>query len=73
MGSFILADKSLLEKAKKKIWVFHGDLFDYCTKDKAKILATLDGHGYDLLILLNRLVNFVSKTFGGENISLTKK
>ena len=73
MGSFILADKFLLEIDGKKIWVFHGDVFDNSTKGGAKILAKLGGHGYDLLILLNRFVNFVSKTFGGEKISLSKK
>lgn len=73
MGSFILADKFLLEIDGKKIWIFHGDVFDHSTKGSAKILAKLGGHGYDLLILLNRFVNFISKTFGGEKISLSKK
>jgi UDP-2,3-diacylglucosamine pyrophosphatase LpxH len=73
MGSFILADKFLLEIDGKTIWVFHGDVFDHSTKGSAKILAKLGGHGYDLLILLNRFVNFVSKTFGGEKVSFSKK
>ncbi len=73
MGSFILADKFLLEIDGKTIWVFHGDVFDHSTKGSAKILAKLGGHGYDLLILLNRVVNFISKTFGGEKISFSKK
>ncbi len=73
MGSFILADKFLLEIDGKTMWVFHGDVFDNSTKGSAKILAKLGGHGYDLLILLNRFVNYVSKTFGGEKISLSKK
>jgi UDP-2,3-diacylglucosamine pyrophosphatase LpxH len=73
MGSFILADKFLLEIDGKSIWVFHGDVFDYSTKGSAKIVAKLGGKGYDLLILLNRFINFVSKTFGGEKISFSKK
>jgi UDP-2,3-diacylglucosamine pyrophosphatase LpxH len=73
MGSFILADKFLLEIDGKSIWVFHGDVFDNSTKGGAKILAKLGGHGYDLLILLNRFINFVSKSFGGEKISFSKK
>ncbi len=73
MGSFILADKFLLEIDGKSIWVFHGDVFDYSTKGSAKILAKLGGHGYDLLIVLNRCINFISKTFGGEKISFSKK
>ncbi len=73
MGSFILADKFLLEIDGKSIWVFHGDVFDHSTKGSAKILAKLGGHGYDLLILLNRFINFVSKSFGGEKVSFSKK
>lgn len=73
MGSFILADKFLLEIDGKSIWVFHGDVFDNSTKGSAKVLAMLGGKGYDLLILLNRFVNFISKSFGGEKISFSKK
>ncbi len=73
MGSFILADKFLLEIDGKTIWVFHGDVFDNSTKGSAKILAKLGGHGYDILIVLNRCINFISKTFGGEKISFSKK
>jgi UDP-2,3-diacylglucosamine pyrophosphatase LpxH len=73
MGSFILADKFLLEIDGKTIWVFHGDVFDNSTKGSAKILAKLGGHGYDLLIILNRFINFISKALGGEKISFSKK
>ena len=73
MGSFVLADKFLLEIDGKTIWVFHGDVFDNSTKGSAKMLAKLGGKGYDLLILLNRVINFVSKIFGGEKISFSKK
>jgi UDP-2,3-diacylglucosamine pyrophosphatase LpxH len=73
MGSFILADKFLLEIDGKSIWVFHGDVFDNSTKGSAKILAKLGGKGYDLLILLNRFINFISKSLGGEKISFSKK
>jgi UDP-2,3-diacylglucosamine pyrophosphatase LpxH len=37
------------------------------------LIAKLGGHGYDLLILLNRLINFISKSLGGEKISFSKK
>lgn len=73
MGNFMLADKFLLEMDGKKIWIFHGDVFDNTTKGSAKILAKLGGQGYDLLILLNRCVNFISKSVGGEKISLSKR
>lgn len=73
MGNFILEDKFLLEIDGKSIWIFHGDVFDHSTKGSAKMLAKLGGHGYDLLILLNRSFNFVLKLFGREKISFSKK
>ena len=73
LGNFILADKYLMEIDGKTIWVFHGDVFDNTTKGSAKILAKLGGKGYDLLILLNSFINFISKLFGGEKLSFSKK
>lgn len=73
MANFTLADKYLLEINGETIWIFHGDVFDNTTKGSAKILAKLGGYGYDLLILLNSFINFISKSFGGEKISFSKK
>lgn len=73
LGNFLLTDKFLLEIDGKSTWIFHGDVFDNTTKGSAKILAKLGGHGYDLLILLNRFVNFISKLLGREKVSLSKK
>jgi UDP-2,3-diacylglucosamine pyrophosphatase LpxH len=73
LGNFLLTDKFLLEIDGKTTWIFHGDVFDNTTKGSAKILAKLGGQGYDLLILLNRLVNFFSKMMGKEKVSLSKK
>lgn len=56
----------------KKAWIFHGDVFDVTMKH-SKWLAKLGGHGYDLLILLNKLVNFISKKLGRGKISLSKR
>lgn len=73
MGNFQLTDKLVLEIDGKKTWIFHGDVFDATTKGSAKIIAKLGGKGYDLLILLNRLVNTILKVFGQEKMSLSKK
>lgn len=73
LGNFLLTDKFLLEIDGKSTWIFHGDVFDNTTKGSAKILAKLGGHGYDMLILLNRFVNFISKLLGREKVSLSKK
>jgi UDP-2,3-diacylglucosamine pyrophosphatase LpxH len=72
MGNLILADKIVLELDGKKAWFFHGDVFDVSIT-KAKWLAKLGGWGYDILILLNRLVNFWLIKFRKEKYSLSKK
>ena len=53
--------------------VFHGDVFDRTTKGSAKLLAKLGGYGYDLLILINSVVNFICQLMGREKMSLSKK
>jgi len=73
MGNFQLADKMVMEINGKMCWIFHGDVFDATTKGSAKILAKLGGKGYDILILINRLVNWCLKLFGKEKMSLSKK
>lgn len=73
LGNFQLADKMVLEINGKKTWIFHGDVFDATTKGSAKILAKLGGHGYDLLIILNRMTNHLLHFFGQEKMSFSKK
>jgi UDP-2,3-diacylglucosamine pyrophosphatase LpxH len=73
IGNFQLADKLVMEINGKKTWIFHGDVFDATTKGSAKIIAKLGGHGYDLLIVLNRMINRCLKFFGKEKMSLSKK
>ncbi len=74
MGSFTIVNKLLLElEEEKKAWIFHGDVFDVTMKH-SKWLAKLGAIGYDTLILLNSLVNYVSeKVFKKGKISLSKK
>lgn len=67
-----IVNKLLLEIDGKKAWFFHGDVFDV-TMEHSKWLARLGGKGYDLLILLNLLVNKISNFFGYGRISLSKK
>ena len=58
---------------EKKAWVFHGDVFDV-TMQHSKWLAKLGAIGYDTLILINRLANFISaKIFKKGKLSLSKK
>jgi UDP-2,3-diacylglucosamine pyrophosphatase LpxH len=73
MGNFQLADKYVMNIDGKKTWIFHGDVFDATTKGSAKIIAKLGGQGYDLLILLNRAINWLLHFLGREKMSLSKK
>lgn len=73
LGKFQLTDKLVIEINGKKTWVFHGDVFDTTTKGSAKIIAKLGGHGYDMLILLNRCINWCLKIMHREKMSFSKK
>lgn len=73
LGNFTLADKLVIDLQKgERAWIFHGDVFDASIQN-AKWLAKLGGWGYDLLILINSMVNFVLEKMGREKYSLSKK
>jgi len=72
LGNFHLFNKLVLDLAGKRAWVFHGDVFDIVTKH-SRWLARLGGVGYDLLILINRLANWISEVSGHGRISLSKR
>jgi UDP-2,3-diacylglucosamine pyrophosphatase LpxH len=73
LNNFKIDNKLVLEMDGKKMWFFHGDVFDITMKH-SKWLAKLGGWGYDMLILLNRAVNFVSeRILRRGKVSLSKK
>lgn len=72
LASFQLLDKLVLEIDGKKAWFFHGDVFDV-TMQHAKWLAKLGAIGYDTLILLNSLVNWLLIRMGKEKMSFSKR
>lgn len=72
MGNFWILDKLVLELDEKKAWIFHGDVFDVSVQH-SKWIAKLGGLGYDYLILLNRLVNWILARMGREPYSFSKK
>jgi len=72
MGRFKLVDKLVLELGNEKAWIFHGDVFDISIQN-AKWLAKLGGWGYDVLILINRFVNWILFKMGREKYSLSKR
>ncbi|MCF6214359.1 MAG: UDP-2,3-diacylglucosamine diphosphatase [Flavobacteriaceae bacterium] len=72
MGSFSIENKVVLDLNGEKAWFFHGDVFDVTIKH-TKWLAKLGGKGYDLLILINTFVNYLSLLFGRGKVSLSKR
>lgn len=72
LGNISLLNKLVLELDGKKAWIFHGDVFD-SSIHHAKWLAKLGGWGYDILILINRLVNWFLARMNKEPYSLSKK
>ncbi|AUC84189.1 UDP-2,3-diacylglucosamine hydrolase [Polaribacter sp. ALD11] len=72
LGSFKILNKLVLNIDDKKAWVFHGDVFDVTMKH-SKWLAKLGGKGYDILIIINTFINWISKLFGYGKLSLSKK
>lgn len=72
IGNFHILDKLILELDEKKAWIFHGDVFD-ASVQHSKWIAKLGGWGYDLLILMNRMVNRILQKLGKEPYSFSKK
>jgi len=74
MGSLRIVNKLVLELDNNtRAWIFHGDVFDV-TMQHSKWLAKLGAIGYDSLILINSVVNFISeKVFRKGKISLSKR
>ncbi|MFD1014675.1 UDP-2,3-diacylglucosamine diphosphatase [Winogradskyella rapida] len=72
IGNISIVNKLVLDLNGKKAWFFHGDVFDMSIQN-AKWLAKLGGWGYDLLIVMNGLVNWCLEKLGKERYSLSKK
>jgi UDP-2,3-diacylglucosamine pyrophosphatase LpxH len=72
LGSLKITNKLSLKIDKSRVWIFHGDVFDVVMKN-SRWLAKLGAVGYDLLILINRVVNYFSEKTGRGKISFSKK
>ena len=72
MGSFQLANKLVLDLQGRKAWIFHGDVFDV-TMLHSKWLARLGAIGYDMLILLNSMVNWGLTVLGRQKMSFSQR
>lgn len=72
IGNISVCNKVIMNLDGRKAWFFHGDVFDVCMQH-SKWLARLGAKGYDLLILINRFVNFILQKMGKRKISLSKQ
>lgn len=72
LGSLKITNKLSLKIDGANVWIFHGDVFDVVMQH-SKWLAKLGAVGYDMLILINRLVNWCSEKMGRGKISLSKR
>ncbi|MBS1772659.1 MAG: UDP-2,3-diacylglucosamine diphosphatase [Bacteroidetes bacterium] len=72
LGSLKITNKLSLKIDGANVWIFHGDVFDVVMQHSAW-LAKLGAIGYDTLILINRMVNFISEKMGRGKVSLSKK
>ena len=71
LGSLQITNKLSLKINNSRVWIFHGDVFDVVMQN-SKWLAKLGAVGYDLLILINRFVNFFSVKMGRGKLSFSK-
>lgn len=72
LGNIEISNKKILTLNEKKVWIFHGDVFD-ASVQHSKWIAKLGGWGYDFLIRLNTISNWVLMKMGREKYSFSKK
>lgn len=72
IGKLRILNDLTLELDGKKVWFFHGDVFDVVMQ-YSKWLAKLGAIGYDSLIWLNTKVNWMGRKLKLEPVSFSKK
>jgi|ERR1043165_603908 UDP-2,3-diacylglucosamine pyrophosphatase LpxH len=72
LGNLELEDKVVLDLDGKKHWFFHGDVFDV-TMQGSRWLAKLGTTGYEILILINKLVNVLLELMGRPKSSFSQQ
>lgn len=72
VNNFAIKNKLVLTLADgKKAWFFHGDVFDVSMKH-TRWIAKLGGFGYNILIFLNKVINWFSLKISGKRVSFSK-
>ncbi len=71
-GLVELRNKLVFQVDGRTHWVFHGDVFD-ASVQRARWLAKLGGEGYDMLIRINRTINWCRRLFGFAPVSFAAR
>ncbi len=72
LGRLKIMNKLTLDLDGKKVWLFHGDVFD-CNIQYTRWLSKFGCYNYDVMLLKNKLVKRFFTLIGRENYSLSKK
>lgn len=72
IGKLHVENDIILKIGEEKIWFFHGDVFDVVMQH-SKWLAKLGTVGYDTLVRLNTIVNWLMRKLKLEPVSFSKK
>jgi len=72
VGNFSIENKLVLKMNGTTTWIFHGDVFDVIMHH-SKWLARLGAHGYGILTILNKTVNYIMQLMGKPKLSLSGK
>jgi UDP-2,3-diacylglucosamine pyrophosphatase LpxH len=70
IGKFSILNHVVLEQNDKKVWVFHGDVFDKSMGKKWP--AKWGGRWYDRTIRMNKVLNRLTGKFGGRPRYISK-
>lgn len=72
IGKLRILNELKLELNGKKVWFFHGDVFDVVMQ-YSKWLAKIGAIGYDTLIWLNTKINWMNRKLNFGPVSFSKK
>jgi UDP-2,3-diacylglucosamine pyrophosphatase LpxH len=72
IGNISIRDKLILELDGKTAWFFHGDVFDIPIQH-IKWFSKLGNPGFELLLQLNKIINWLLSKLGKEKYSLADK
>lgn len=72
LGFIQLRNKIVFQVGDKSHWVFHGDVFD-ASIQRGRWIARLGSEGYELLIRINRFVNWSRSVVGLDPVSFSAR